>query len=86
MVLFGIPKSREEVNRLGVTVTRRIGCAVVRSRCKRRLRELFRQRFTAQKHAFDLVINAKHGCIRASWSELVVEFDRAVREMQRRAG
>ncbi len=47
--------------RLGVTVTRKIGSAVVRNRCKRRLREIFRQRDRAALDSvgFDLVINVK---------------------------
>ncbi|MDR1085051.1 MAG: ribonuclease P protein component [Deltaproteobacteria bacterium] len=54
-----------QVSRLGVTVTRRIGRAVVRNRLKRRVREFFRLNrylwpqgldilFIARKHSADL--------------------------------
>jgi ribonuclease P protein component len=85
MVLFGIERDREEGSRLGVTVTRKIGCAAVRAKAKRRLRELFRQRFRGKERPFDLVINARKGCVSESWSQLEREFDRAVRTLRGRA-
>jgi ribonuclease P protein component len=85
MVLFGIERDLDEGSRLGVTVTRRVGCAVVRARAKRRLRELFRQRFRGKGRPFDLVINAREGCASESWRQLEDEFERAARKLRSRA-
>jgi len=65
--------------RFGVTASRRVGNAVVRNRCKRRLRELFRTGATAFDGCrVDVVINARHGCGDARWSELQREYGRCV--------
>jgi len=71
--------------RLGVTASRRVGNAVMRNRCKRRMRELFR----AVAAAFDglrvdVVINARHGCGEARWSELQGEYRRCILKLTTR--
>jgi ribonuclease P protein component len=58
-----------------VTASRRVGGAVVRSRCKRRLRELYR----IHRHVFgdfpvDVVANARRSCATAPWKELERDF------------
>jgi ribonuclease P protein component len=61
--------------RFGVTASRRVGGAVVRSRCKRRLRELYRiHRHEFDGFAADMVINARGSCASAPWSELERDF------------
>lgn len=45
--------------RLGITVTKQIGRAVVRNRCKRVVREAFRRNKHLASGSFDLVINVK---------------------------
>jgi len=59
--------------RIGITVTRKIGNAVVRNRCKRRLREALRRHFNESEgpFGFDLVINAKPGLIEADFRQIV---------------
>src|SRR4051795_2699506 len=47
------------VSRLGVTVSRRVGGAVVRNRVKRVLRELFRQRRAQLMPPQDILVIAK---------------------------
>jgi len=58
--------------RIGITVTRKIGNAVVRNRCKRRLREVLRKYFDEleKPHGFDLVINAKPALIEADFQQI----------------
>jgi len=71
--------------RLGVTASRRVGNAVVRSRCKRRLRELFRTDASIQGSGrLDVVINARHGCDGAPWEELQREYRRCVSKLTER--
>ncbi len=48
MVYAGIIDDPPARSRLGVTVSRRIGNAVVRNRVKRRVREIFRKELRAQ--------------------------------------
>lgn len=66
-------------HRLGVTVSRKIGTAVIRSRVKRRLRELFRTNKNTILPFCDLVINAKRRAAVASYQELEKDFLRAAR-------
>jgi ribonuclease P protein component len=63
--------------RLGITVTRKVGGAVVRNRVKRRLREIYR-RWSDQPQlpALDIVIHAKPSAARATFSELATEVER----------
>jgi len=81
MVVFALERQDSDVvgARLGVTASRRVGNAVVRGRCKRRMRELFRteDRLFAG-HEVDIVINARRGCAAAPWSALVREYRRHV--------
>ena len=59
--------------KFGVTASRRVGSAVVRSRSKRRLRELYR----LHRHEFlglDAVANARSSTASAPWEELEQDF------------
>ena len=71
--------------RFGVAASRRVGNAVVRNRCKRRLRELFRTDASVFEGCrVDVVINARHGCGDARWSELQREYRRCVSKLMER--
>ena len=67
--------------RLGVTITKKTGPAVVRNRLRRRLRELFR-RSAVVGTAADLVVNVRPGAERTDFSELSRDFAK----LARRAG
>jgi len=54
--MFGLPNSAGFC-RLGLTVPRKVGGAVVRNRVKRRLREIFRRNYDRMPDSIDLVIN-----------------------------
>jgi ribonuclease P protein component len=74
LVLFLMPTDGH-TGRFGVTASRRVGGAVVRSRCKRRLRELYRlHREVLGGREFDMVANARNGCATAPWDGLERDF------------
>ena len=50
-----------ERTRLGVTVTRKVGCAVIRNRIKRIVREFYRLNRKRIRGAWDINVIAKHG-------------------------
>ena len=70
-----------EHHRVGITVSRKIGNAVVRNRVKRLFREIFRRYFRLIPGRFDIVINAKSGCAKASYAGLQTEFMAAMKKL-----
>lgn len=68
----------DQTVRLGVTVTKKVGNAVQRNRCKRILREIFRHRKSQMKGGFDLVFNVKRSMLEASFQEVEAEFSRLI--------
>lgn len=79
-----IRKNDSVEQRIGLTVTRKIGNAVVRNRCKRRLREVVRRYFGATSMAgsrivgYDLVINVKDGLVEAEFKQIEEAFARTM--------
>jgi ribonuclease P protein component len=72
--------------RFGVTASRRVGGAVVRSRCKRRLRELYRiHRHAFERFPVDAVVNARTSCAEAPWPELERDFLACVQRALKKA-
>lgn len=70
-----------EGHRIGLTVPRKVGGAVVRNRVKRRLREIFRlNRAVLGDNPLDLVINVYPPGGQAASVELRAEFLRSARE------
>ncbi|MFN0111199.1 MAG: ribonuclease P protein component [Blastocatellia bacterium] len=65
-------KVENEERRIGITVTRKIGNAVIRNRCKRRLREALKNQFSEFENAlgFELVVNVKSNLVRAEFSSI----------------
>jgi ribonuclease P protein component len=67
-------------SRFGVTASRKVGGAVIRSRCKRRLRELYRTLGREREgRAVDIVANARKSVGSASWKDLEEDFVESVR-------
>ncbi|MFN2350333.1 MAG: ribonuclease P protein component [Kiritimatiellia bacterium] len=60
--------------RLGVITTRRLGGAVMRNRARRRLRELFRRHRDMLQGRVDVLLLARQGIDRATWTALCREF------------
>lgn len=70
-------------DRLGVTVSRKIGKATVRNRVKRRLREIFRCNKRDATPALDLVINTRKAVAGLEFSELRDEVVAMLRRLGR---
>ena len=63
-------RNREKHNRLGYTVSTKLGHAVVRNRVRRRLREIYRLNAPQLKSGYDIVIVARMRCVGAEYKKM----------------
>ena len=63
-------KNRTATNRVGVTVGKKLGHAVVRNRVRRRLREVYRLNEELFTPGWDIVVVARSRCISADFGKL----------------
>jgi ribonuclease P protein component len=63
-------KNRLNQNRVGITVSKKLGCAVVRNRVRRRLREIYRLNEDRFLPGYDIVVVARSRAVEASFEEL----------------
>ncbi|MBQ9757096.1 MAG: ribonuclease P protein component [Clostridia bacterium] len=68
-------------NRVGITVSKKIGKAVVRNRSKRRLREVYRLNIDRLKCGFDFVMVARGRTANVPFSKLSADFLNAAKEL-----
>ena len=68
-------------NRFGFTVSTKLGCAVVRNRCRRRLREVCRLRQGQVKRGYDLVVVARGRTYSAPFRQLLCQFERTCQSL-----
>ena len=68
-------------NRLGVTVSTKLGHAVVRNRARRRLRELFRLSQNRMAQGWDVLLVARGRTARCPHSMLQRDYDRALAQL-----
>ena len=80
MVVYCRPNGRRH-NRLGVTVSTKLGGAVVRNRARRRLREVFRLAQPEMKQGWDVILVARARSVDGPWRKLTADFRRACREL-----
>ena len=72
--------------RMGLTISRAVGNAVIRNSVRRRLREVFRRNRDAMSEALDIVIQVRPGAGTATYAELEAELLRAFRRFHGRRG
>ena len=70
LIAMYVRRNREGINRVGVTVSKKLGKAVVRNRVRRRLREVYRLHESRFLPGWDIVVVARHRAIDADFSEL----------------
>jgi len=84
-VLFILPNQAGR-SRLGVTLSRKVGNAVVRNQARRRLREVFRKCQDARQACLDIVIHCRPEIARKPQSELRAAFLDGLRRYATRKG
>ena len=67
-------RNRSATNRVGVTVSKKLGGAVVRNRVRRRLREVYRLNEHLFAPGWDIVVVARSRCIGASFEKLIQSY------------
>ena len=63
-------RNRTGENRVGITVSKKLGGAVVRNRVRRRLREVYRLNEAKFAPGWDIVVVARSRCIGADFQKL----------------
>ena len=69
LVLYFRP-NRTAGNRIGITVSKKLGHAVVRNRIRRRLREIYRLHEASFAPGWDIVVVARSRCVEADFGSL----------------
>lgn len=69
-------------NRLGLTASTKLGRAVVRNRCRRRLREVYRLNTPQLKQGYDIILVARGRTAGAPWKELNSTFLKLCRKLE----
>ena len=76
LVLYCRPNGRDH-NRLGITTSTKLGCAVVRNRARRRLREVYRLAQPELKQGYDMILVARGRTVDGPYLKLTDAFYRA---------
>lgn len=76
----------KERSRLGITISRQVGGAVVRNAVRRRLREAFRRNRESIGAPLDVVIHVRPAAAGARYSDLEAELLQAVRHLRAQGG
>ena len=74
MLVLYARRNRTGVNRVGFTVSTKLGHAVVRNRVRRRLREVYRLNEEKFQPGWDIVVVARSRTVNAKFSQLTGSF------------
>jgi ribonuclease P protein component len=74
--LLGVMRPAEGPLRVGMTVSRKVGCACVRNLVKRRIREAIRQELDPSLSGWELVLIARKGAGDAPFFKIVMDVRR----------
>ena len=80
MVLY-CRKNKLGHNRLGLTASTKLGHAVVRNRCRRRLREVYRLNLPQMRKGYDIILVARGRTATAPWNELCSTYLKLCRKL-----
>ena len=69
LVLYARP-NKLDINRVGITVSKKLGHAVVRNRVRRRLREVYRLNEEQFQQGWDIVVVARSRCVVSDFESL----------------
>ena len=78
-----VKRNGRAYSRVGLTISSKVGIAVVRVRLRRQLRELFRKRRMQWPPGLDVVLVVRTSAAQASFAELSRAFDGVTRKLQR---
>ncbi len=76
-----VRRTRRQGNRLGLTVSVKVGTAVTRNRVRRRLREIYRLREERMRTGLELIIVARSRAATAAYRDLERAFDDLCRRL-----
>ena len=80
LVLYTKP-NKLTINRVGITVSKKIGKAVVRNRAKRRLREVYRINSANILQGYDFVLVARGRTAECPYEKLFADFVQAAKNL-----
>ena len=80
LVLYCRPNGQNH-NRLGVTVSTKLGGAVIRNRARRRLREVFRLAQPELKQGYDIILVARSRAVGGPYKKLTDAFYKACAQL-----
>ena len=80
-MVFYCRKNNLGHNRLGITVSVKVGKAVVRNRARRRLREVYRLNNSSLKQGWDIVLVGRSRTATMPWKEFDSSFRRLAKKL-----
>lgn len=83
MTFFYLRREAGESSRIGFTVSKALGNAVMRNRMRRRLREAVRAQWNAAPEMADMVINPKPALLKADFMVIRDEVERGFQQIRK---